>query len=532
MLPRDVGLVGNYDRILLAAITDVDTKKGTCSIAFFDQVGFRDHVPLPVVGMSRNAWIRYMPQVNDVVMVGLRGNDQAVILGWYPYNYDHRTDHFTKEERNAAGGEDPEMGQEIAPGEIDARSAGGAYLRLNNIGDILLMGAQGRLQINGLEGSLEQVFKATKWESGQSVMRFGSPYRPFPLINHRELPTGAVGQPVAGPAPYQERRTEIRDSAGNLLVSESVGTAFDEDGIAELSGSNTPAGKTVKKVLASTAGAVATQFVPAQASDGLMSLANAALGAPISALPDRMYSKAKEMVEGVITNITSQITSIAESVEDLAGAVSDMDIIGAVDAVSGLVSGAGSLADGSGMLTSHGTAGKSLRYRLQIHKGADVLAGLDIDEDGGIVLMSDDADGITINAEHGKITLTADKAVKLFSELINIIAKNIVQTATKSILMTAGNDVSRIAGKNIKDQAEKITRAASTSITDGAPTIKITAMAGGAEVSTITLDGSKIRLYGPKIEIEATGDTSVKGSTVHVESSGICTISGSQVNIN
>src|SRR6266576_771587 len=128
MDPSTIGSYGNYDRIQFALITDVNAEGGIVSIAFMDMFGKRDNVPIPVLAMSKNAWIRFIPQKEDVVIVGIRGDDTAHIIGWHPFNYGVRTREFEKSSTNAAA---PELGQEfcqsLGPGQIDMKASGGGY---------------------------------------------------------------------------------------------------------------------------------------------------------------------------------------------------------------------------------------------------------------------------------------------------------------------------------------------------------------------------------------------------------------------
>src|SRR5438874_1902504 len=111
---------------MFATITSVNTAQGTVSLTFNDQVGFRDGVAIPVIAMSANAWMRFIPQVNDVVHVGIRGDDSAVILGWHPWAYTQRVAAFKRDDLNAAtaGDQGKEHMQELKPGDIDMRAAG------------------------------------------------------------------------------------------------------------------------------------------------------------------------------------------------------------------------------------------------------------------------------------------------------------------------------------------------------------------------------------------------------------------------
>src|SRR6266478_6152479 len=240
MDPRITHSKGAFERVMFATITAVNTTQGTVSIIFNDQWGFRDNVAIPVIAMSANAWMRFIPQVNDIVIVGIRGDDSAVILGWHPYAYAARTSAFKKDDLNAAaaGDEGKEHMQELKGGEIDIRAAGGGYLRFNSLGDVLLMSLTGRINMYGPQGQTEHVQNAFKVTDGKSWFRFGSIFRSFPLVSERELACTGMGVPAKIPTPLKERDTKIFDPQGNLLVQESLGTVVDDLGIIELSGTS------------------------------------------------------------------------------------------------------------------------------------------------------------------------------------------------------------------------------------------------------------------------------------------------------
>lgn len=488
---------GTFDRTMFATITGVNTKAGTVSIIFNDQFGVRDDVPLPVVSMSRNAWIRFMPQINDVVHVGIRGDDSAVILGWHPWSYKARTEGFDAEDLNQAGGPGAEMMQELKPGEIDMRGAGGAYLRFSNNGDLILMGLSGRLQFYGIESLVEQSQNAYKVTDGQSWFRFGHVYRLFAGVSERELPTVGTGSPNSGPTPYRERDTRLLNAAGQLQVQDSMGDVIDANGVQELSGT-TGAGSTNKPSV-SNVGDSATAFFKGSIASVRGTLSNA-----LSEAVDQVVGFATEQIDSIKTSINAVVTGIG-SADGISSTPADLD---------GIISGEGTIAGDAGDLDGIGTVGQPLRRRLLINKNGEQVYAHDIDDEGCSVTSSQSDKGIRINANKGALIMFAEKGLEMLAKAVIYVADNISETAKEDIKQIAGGKIRRIAGTDIKDNANTISRTANTTIADRAGT-SITQQSDGS----ITITAS-------------TGLTASSSTTITISATGIVTITGAIVNIN
>jgi hypothetical protein len=506
---------GFYDRVLLAIITGVDQTGGTVSIMFLDQFGVRDKVPIPVLGMSQDAWIRYMPQVNDVVYTALRPDDSVVILGWLPYNYGKRVDAFKNKEKNAAGGGNDEMMQELKPGEIDARSKGGSYLRLNAIGDVLIMSLAGRVQMFGKESFTEASQLGFKLTDGKSWIRFGAPFRLFPAISDRELPTGGSGQPLNKPSDLRERDTRLYDKDGNLLVQESLGTVIDDQGGLELSGTTgSGASHDVNKLIKGDIGA---------AKDFATTLADpAALAGKLSGISDHI----KELATQFVTQISSAVDTIitgASTVYSSLGKTAQFTSIAQTAAdVKGIVTGAGAIADGLDQLRGIGDVGKKLRYRLLINKGGKQVAAFDIDEDGGVVIASESTVGTTINANKGGLVFYAKKGMRLVAKGLAATFDTIGFTSSKDTRLVSGRKQIRTAGTDIVDTAQNITQVASQEV----------AIGGGTSVKVV-VGTTSITLSPGSVDIEGGGTINVNGGgTVNIAGSGLVAITGGLVTIN
>lgn len=508
--PKIIHARGAFDRTMFASITGVNTTKGTVSIVFNDQFGFRDDVPMPVVAMSRDSWIRFIPQINDVVHVGIRGDDSAVILGWHPWSYKARVDAFNSGNVNAAGGKGPEMMQELKQGEIDMRAVGGGYLRFNALGDVLLMSLAGRIQMFGVESLTECSQNAFKITDGQSWMRFGSVMRLFSGVSERELPSTGAGTPSAAPTSLRERDTRLYGPDGQLLVQESLGTVVDDNGLFTVSGTSGN-GSTVKFSTAGH-GQNATAFFTGDPTAFKNSLASS-----LSGLSDAVKEKATASVNKVKSGVSAVVAGIASS--DTGTVIKD---------VLGLADGSGGAASGTNPISGLGVVGRLLRYRLLVNKGSDQAFAVDVDEAGGTVLSSQDDHGISINANVGSLLLYGKKAVKQVSQLVMLVADNIYSSSAGYIKQVSGGNNQRVAGGDIIDNGNNVKRTAQVAITDHAAT-SITEQSDG----TITIQaGSSLSATGSTISVSATGAVTITGGTVSITASGIVTITGATVEIN
>jgi hypothetical protein len=506
---------GFYDRILLAIIAEVDHVGGFVSIQFLDQVGFRDKVPIPVIAMSRDAWCRFIPQVDDVVFVGLRPDDSAVILGWLPYGYGKRVGNFDTNETNAAGGGGPEMHQVLKPGEFDIRAKGGGYLRLNAIGDVLIMSLAGRVQMFGREGFTEVSQLGLKLTDGKSWLRFGAPFRFFPGISTRELPTSGAGLPLNKPSDLRERDMRLYDQEGNLLVQESLGTVIDETGVIELSGTSgsgaaQDVGKTIKGDIAS-----ATKFASDLADPAVIAKGLSGVSDHIKELATQFVGSIGSAVTGIISGVstvysslgkTTQYTSIAQTVAD----------------VKGIVTGAGAIADGLDQLRGIGDVGNKLRYRLLINKGGKQVACYDIDSDGGIVLSSESPVGTTLNANKGGLVFYAKKGLKMIAKGLAATFESAAFTTTKDTRLIAGRKQIRTAGTDIVDTAQNITQAA----------VQEVAIGGGTSVKLV-VGTTSVELAPGTVTVNGSGTVNINGGgTVNISGAGLVAITGALVTIN
>lgn len=476
-----------YDRILVAAITAVDPERGVVSISFMDQWGERSDVPIPVIAMSRNSWFRAIPDVNDLVMVGMRPDDSAVILGWFPANYIQRVQAFENDGPNAVGGDGPEMLQKIRPGEFDLRSKGGAYFRANNIGDWLFATPTSRVQMFGLQGLVHHVQAAHKITDGKSWQRFGTPYRFFPALSDRELPVSGLGLPIAGPSDLRERSVILYDAKGNILIQEAVGDVVDESGILGLSGytsNGAPQQHSAKEVV----GKAASTFTQISSGNAINLLNQTA---------QSVVDTVKDLAQGIADGVKAKIAAIKASAVKIGNSILDADLVGIVD-------GGTTLAGEVDGMTSTGVVGKRLRYRLLVNKDGKLKSSVEIDENGNIVQSSNGEGGYTLNANKGSLSFYGLKGIKLASIAINSVAKSITETVLLSKATKAGTDITRDAGGKILDSGVNVGRSASGTLHDYATT---------------------------SITIESDGTVSVSGTDVTVTGSTSATVSAPTVTV-
>ena len=505
---------GFYDRTLQAVITGVDQTGGFVSIMFTDQFGTRDHVPIPMVAMSQDSWIRYIPQINDIVMVGLRPDDSAVILGWLPYNYGKRIDAFNNSETNAAGGGNNEMMQELKPGEIDMRSKGGSYLRLNAIGDVLIMSLAGRIQMLGQEGFTEVSQLGFKLTDGKSWFRFGAPFRLFSGISDRELPTGGNGAPVNKPTDVREWDVRMYDGSGNLLYQESKGTVIDEQGGLELSGT-TGSGMShnINKSIKGDA-SKATSFVSDLADPTEIAKKLAGVSDHVKELAQQTVTSISGAVDPIVSGSSTAFSNLGKTTQF--NSVKDV----ATD-VKGIVTGAGAIADGLDQLRGIGAVGKKLRFRVLINKNGQQAAAYDIDEDGGITISSESPIGNTINANKGGLVLYAKKGMKMIAKGLAATFETIGFTSSKDTSLVAGGASKRTAGTDIIDTAQNVTTVAEQEVAIGA----------GTSVKVV-VGTSTVEVTNSGINVQTSGTANVQGSTVTVQGSALVSITAPLVTIN
>lgn len=514
---RNILAQGFYDRVQLAVIAEVDATQGFVTVIFIDQSTIRYRVPIPVVAMSQDSWIRYIPQINDIVVVGFRPDDSIAILAWQPFQYGNRVTSFDRNETNAVGLDDvPEMGQQLKPGEIDLRSKGGGYIRLTDTGDVLIMSRAGQLYLQGQEGFNEFHQLGIKVSDGKSHFRFGAPFRAYEQLSVREIPASGGGQPLAAPPVMRERDTRIYDASGNLLVQESLGVISDEDGVFEVSGTTgggaLQQAKSLLKRTIPPANAV-TEY--ATQMPDIAQLSTSILESSIDHVKERVAqigTSIKSAIQSVITNIQTVYANL--------GKISQFQTI--ADIVSGvqdLASDVGSLTSGMGDVQGLGEIGKGVRYRLVVNKDGNQVAAYDIDENGGIVSSTESPSGMVYNANVGGMLFYAKKGIRWVAKGLSAISEQLSVTADTNIQLIAGTSIARSAGTDILDSAQNVTITANQE----------SAIGGGTSVK-INVDTTTIQVTSSGVTITTPGTVTVTGNTI-MATGNVVQASGSTISV-
>lgn len=187
-------------RIQRATIVSVDTKGGTCTIAFESTPGQRTGVNIPVGFLTlgadgtRNlsAWSRYMPLVGDIVLVGFDSNGLPRIMGYDYISYQtianlNVTDNFGF---NA-----------LQSGEFDMMSLGGAYIKGDVAGTLSLFGGIQSIRLDKKARQMNLTSSLVRSASDNSVFRQGVVRRSvIPMTAEVDAKAGLGVPPVASPA--------------------------------------------------------------------------------------------------------------------------------------------------------------------------------------------------------------------------------------------------------------------------------------------------------------------------------------------
>lgn len=543
MRPRDIGNQAYYDRIAFAQVSSVDEENGTVGLFLMDQFGLRPKVQMPVLAASADSWMRYCPQVGDIVHIGFRADDSVIILGYHTHNYDLRTSFYNDGGKNASGAKGPEMQRVLHQGEIDMRSKGGGYIKLDNIGDIQVLATVGKIYLYGTEGLIEYQSNAHKMWNGKSWMRFGTPFRSFPQISERELPSSGAGSPIPKKSPFVERDVRLYDADGNLLVHEALGNVMDDTGTIIVSGAAStgqgaanapaptnaitdPAGFAASVADAALKGAALPVPSPAdvgRAASSFFSGDTAALasqlGEQLANLPDQVVSSAKQYLD----DLQSKITSIQSGI---AAIETPGDIVDIIKEVQGFVSGLG-ISGSAGALSGLGPTDKEVRYRMLINKKGEQVYSMEVDEDGGVVMTSESEKGIRFIANKGPVTMHSDKGYKMNSPSLENAAINNVIRGTEQLKLIAG-DTMQVVAPSITQNATNQKRTADATIVDTSITSHTIKVVNGAGVTIadILVDGSGVHVS------TTAGTVDVDGPTINITATGTVNISGATVNIN
>lgn len=234
----------NYNRIYVGQVVDVDEANGVLTVTTTG--GVRDRCVLPLGGLShqgaQSAWIRFMPEVGDHVLVAFGTDGQMFCLGMTAWGDSpelepgHRVGGYAQI-AEIAQRDSPPAGVrefiELKPGEYDLRSSGGAYVH-GSRGGVLTLSGGGltRLAIDARRS--EAALRAGMFEYAEAgvKLRAGDIKRPAagkakdqpPLVGGKawELDVGSEAAAGVVTKYYEGRIGDVRDTVG-VVVTGPVG---------------------------------------------------------------------------------------------------------------------------------------------------------------------------------------------------------------------------------------------------------------------------------------------------------------------
>lgn len=172
-----------FDRLVLAQIIRVDPDNNECSIRYLDSIGDVDRVdinlPFASAGAQVFAGIRYMPEVGDIVIVGLRADYSPQIVGFKIINFAQLTE-------NAKDGKT--LFRKLRPGEIAISTKGGAEIYWSKDGYLFLAGRSNSLIFDIAKNRIYGVTGTWQVDAGDVEYKIGNVRRTV----------GGISLPVSG----------------------------------------------------------------------------------------------------------------------------------------------------------------------------------------------------------------------------------------------------------------------------------------------------------------------------------------------
>lgn len=220
-------------RIHLARIEKIDMDTGTVSINLLDGLpAGRDDVPqsfsVSVQGFN-SAWMRFAPQVRDLVYVGFSTKNEPRVLGVaMPETVYEQVSKAATNHPNAFPAGDF---LQLKPGEWDLRSSGGAYVHGGQNGSLLLSGGPtSQLRFRKRENDARG--QSGLWDLATlgSSVRLGDVKRTVPPTLYTETDVSLLD-----PTAPQEFAVHVGSAAGLVVASEQLGAVRDSLGVPELS---------------------------------------------------------------------------------------------------------------------------------------------------------------------------------------------------------------------------------------------------------------------------------------------------------
>lgn len=191
--------VQHHNRTYIGQIQDINVRDGTIDVAI-NTTGQRFRMVIPITGLSVNgfqsSWIRYMPQRGDFVKIGFGPDNRPQCLGMAAWGNDNNVGgagtgrtayHQGGYARIARLAAEQQAGMdeftELAEGEWDFRSSGGAYVKGSNTGTLLLMGGTAKIEVNKTVNEVRVRAPMYDYSDGGVQLRLGDVKRRLTLVD-------------------------------------------------------------------------------------------------------------------------------------------------------------------------------------------------------------------------------------------------------------------------------------------------------------------------------------------------------------
>lgn len=245
-----------HNRVLIGQIINVRTNEGLITVRVTTGATYKMVIPLlglsgPVVDANgdtvrtaaRASWMRYMPQVHDIVKVGFGPDNRPEVVGYGTWgdlesepgprgNLGGYANLSTLRDANPSVGMDTFI--DLKPGEWDMRSSGNAYIYGSRFGALILAGGGVTLQLLKDQSELDSRAGLYKLESVGSVLRFGDTKRQSPTGFQETIPTGAAKEfdlkisktvaPAIDNNYFRMRAGDIWDDTGTTTLISDAGS--------------------------------------------------------------------------------------------------------------------------------------------------------------------------------------------------------------------------------------------------------------------------------------------------------------------
>lgn len=226
-------------RLFVAQVTGVQAAKGTITVVP-NGIGDQVEVTVPMFGLSlskgSSAWFRYMPKVNDSLIVGYDSQNRLYVLGAV-MGFDETSPKGLGYEAVSKLRESGAVGYrqfaELQQGEWDMRSSGGAYVHGSSQGTLTLAAGMSSVVINKRSDTV-RIRGTALLASSSSALRLGT-------VRRKQLVTDAVEADVGLAPVLQPKEWAVRvetsfpssslDPAPGLLFEQTAGNVYPQGGL-------------------------------------------------------------------------------------------------------------------------------------------------------------------------------------------------------------------------------------------------------------------------------------------------------------